>query len=248
MADQNQLELLCAEYGITLIEDAAAAVGASLDGRMAGSFGRFGVFSFNGNKILTTGGGGAVLAPSHLDRSLVRRLSSQARTSRIRFEHDRIGFNYRVSNLAASIGVAQLRSLPQRIDGRTFVRYLYESALGDVATFQCNLPNSISNQWLTTAVFPPDAARNVVRQLRQVGIESRPGFTPLHKLESFRGNRIIGPRAADRLAAGMVSLPSSGRLTEAEVGEICQITRQAVLSSGIPDEATVASASVQAVS
>jgi dTDP-4-amino-4,6-dideoxygalactose transaminase len=238
MADQSRLELLCAEYGVNLIEDAAEALGATLDGRSAGSFGRFGVFSFNGNKIVTTGGGGAVIASSPRDRSLIRRLSSQARTAGIGFEHDQVGFNYRITNPAAAIGIAQLRSLPKRIDDRAYVRYLYESSLGDVATFQADLPNSTSNRWLTTAVFPADVAPCVIENLREVGIESRPGFTPLHLLEPFRRHRFIGPGTADRIAAGMVSLPSSGRLTEMEVGEICTVTREAAVAQEDVDAIT----------
>jgi dTDP-4-amino-4,6-dideoxygalactose transaminase len=230
MADQTRLELLCAEYGVILIEDAAEALGATLDGRSAGTFGRFGVFSFNGNKIVTTGSGGAVIASSASDRSLIRRLSSQARTAGIGFEHDRVGFNYRITNPAAAIGIAQLRSLPKRIDDRAYVRFLYESSLGDVATFQADLPNSTSNRWLTTAMFPADIASSVIESLRAVGIESRPGFTPLHLLEPFRHHRLIGRGTAEHTAAGMVSLPSSGRLTEAEVTEISTVARMAVVA------------------
>lgn len=230
MADQTRLELLCSEFGVILIEDAAEALGATLDGRSAGAFGRFGVFSFNGNKIVTTGGGGAVIASSASDRSLIRRLSSQARTAAIGFEHDRVGFNYRITNPAAAIGIAQLRSLPKRIDHRAYVRFLYESSLGDVATFQADLPNSTSNRWLTTAMFPADIASSVIENLRAVGIESRPGFTPLHLLEPFRHHRLIGQGTAEHIAADMVSLPSSGRLTEAEVTEISTVARMAVVA------------------
>lgn len=232
MADQTRLELLCAEYGINLVEDAAEALGATLDGRSAGSFGRFGVFSFNGNKIVTTGGGGAVIAPSARDRALVRRLSSQARTAGSGFEHDQVGFNYRITNPAAAIGIAQLRSLPKRIDDRTYVRYLYESSLADVATFQTDLANSTSNRWLTTAAFPADLAPRIIENLRSAGIESRPGFTPLHLLEPFRHHRLIGPGTAQRVAAGMVSLPSSGWLAEVDVLGISAIARQAFDRTG----------------
>lgn len=229
VADHATIAAVCAEYEVPLIEDAAEALGASRDGVAAGRFGRVGIYSFNGNKIVTTGGGGALVSDHVHVVDHARYLSTQARQPVPWYEHDEIGFNYRMGNLNAAVGRGQLRTLPERIAGRRRVRHGYEARLGGVPGiyFQQVPPGCEPNHWLTTISIDPvlfgASANHVIHTLREERIEARHGFKPMHLQPVFASSQRIGGHVAERLFETSVSLPSGARLTDAEVAWICDV-------------------------
>jgi dTDP-4-amino-4,6-dideoxygalactose transaminase len=230
MADGPTLAALCAEYDVPLVEDAAESLGATRDGLAAGRHGRVAVLSFNGNKIVTTGGGGAIVSDDPEIVARARYLATQARQPVLWYEHHDIGFNYRMGNLNAAVGRGQLRTLPGRIEGRRRVRDAYEVALATPGiTFQRIAPGSTSNYWLTTIAIDAEAfgasADDVLTALRDAGIEARHGFKPMHLQPVFEGCDVVGGSVAERLFASCVSLPSGSALTDDEVAWICEVVR-----------------------
>jgi len=235
VADNERIAAACARFGVPLVEDAAEALGATRNGVSAGRAGTVAVLSFNGNKIVTTGGGGAVMSDDEQFVQQVRHRATQARRPVPWYEHDEIGFNYRMGNLNAAVGRGQLRTLPARIAERRRVRQGYERHLGAVpgVSFQVAPDGCEPNHWLTTVRFDPaefgaDPAA-VVAALREAGIEARHGFKPMHQQPVFQGNPIVGGAVADDLFATTVSLPSGSRLTDEQVewisGVIASVAR-----------------------
>ncbi len=214
-ADYDTLTALGDRYGIPLIEDAAEALGASYRGRQAGSFGRAGVFSFNGNKIITTSGGGMLVSDSAelIDRA--RFLATQARDPFPHYEHSVLGYNYRLSNLLAALGRAQLGGLDSRIERRRRINESYRSAFEGVAGIQL-MPIADygePNWWLTCILVDPaefGADREQIRlALESVDIESRPTWKPLHLQPVFAGVPTVGGAACARASSieGSASRP-----------------------------------------
>lgn len=231
MADGPALAAVCAEYDVPLVEDAAESLGASHSGVAAGRHGRVGVLSFNGNKIVTTGGGGAIVSddPAIVDRA--RYLATQARQPVPWYEHADIGFNYRMGNLNAAVGRGQLRTLPRRIEERRRVRDGYEAGLTSLPVrFQTIDPGSTSNYWLTTLSIEPEfgaTATEVLDALRSEGIEGRHGFKPMHLQPVFAGTECVGGSVAAGLFETCVSLPSGSFLTDEQVASICEVITSA---------------------
>jgi dTDP-4-amino-4,6-dideoxygalactose transaminase len=229
VADNTRIAAICAEHGVPLVEDAAEAVGATRDGVSAGRFGRVGIYSFNGNKIVTTGGGGAVITDDGELAARVRYLSTQARQPVPHYEHHDIGHNYRMGNINAAIGRGQLATLPDRIAQRRRVRDHYERCLGGLpgVTFQQVPEGCVPNHWLTTVQLDPDAfgasAADVLEALRNEAIEARPGFMPMHMQPVFADSPHVGGEVAATHYANSVSLPSSGRLSSDDVQMIVDV-------------------------
>jgi dTDP-4-amino-4,6-dideoxygalactose transaminase len=229
VADHASIAPVCAEYGVPLVEDAAEALGARRHGMSAGRFGDVGVLSFNGNKILTTGGGGALLSD---DPSLVTRaryLATQARQPVAHYEHTDVGFNYRMGNLNAAVGRGQLRTLPARIGERRRVRLGYERLLGALPGigFQQVPPDCSPNHWLTTITVDAEqfgaTATDVLAALHAAGIEARPGFKPMHLQPVFAGAGRVGGGVSAGLFERSVSLPSGGRITDEQVAWVADV-------------------------
>ena len=227
VADGRRLAEVCAAYDVPVIEDAAEAIGASRDGVQAGGFGRLAVLSFNGNKIVTTGGGGALVSNDSAIIARARHLATQARNPVPWYEHDEIGYNYRMGNLSAAVGRGQLRTLPERISGRRAVREAYERRLGGLpgVSFQEIPPGCEPNHWLTTIRLDPDVSAaspaDVLDALRAERIEARRGFKPMHLQPVFEGYPVVGGSVSADLFDNTVSLPSGSRLTEDDIGWIC---------------------------
>lgn len=227
----HRVREVCAEHEVALIEDAAEAFGSTRDGQPAGTLGDIGVWSFNGNKILTTGGGGALVSADPHVAQRARHLATQAKRPGPVFDHDDIGYNYRLSNLAAAVGRGQLRTLPERIAARQTVHDRYRSRLGAVpGIYFQTIPDGVTwNAWLTTIEIDPDQfgarSADVLALLHAAGIEARPGFKPMHRQDVFAGFRRIGRpmSVADQHFARSVCLPSSGRLTALDVDMIADI-------------------------
>lgn len=219
-ADYERIVALCDRYGVPLIEDAAEALGASYRGRPAASFGRCGILSFNGNKIITTSGGGALVSDDGELVARARSLASQARDPAPHYQHSEIGYNYRMSNLLAAVGLAQLRVLAERVAARRRNFELYRQGLGDLPgiAFVPEAAYGRSTRWLTVLTVEPQgfgATREDVRlALERENIESRPVWKPLHLQPVFAGCRIVGGSLAEDLFAHGLCLPSGSSLEE----------------------------------
>ena len=228
VADGDRIAAVCAAHEVPLVQDAAEAIGAFRDGVHAGRQGQVAVLSFNGNKMLTTGGGGAIMSDDAAIVSRARYLSTQARQPVPWYEHEDIGFNYRMGNLNAAVGRGQLRTLSARIDGRRRVREAYERLLGSLGgvTFQAVPDGCEPNHWLTTVVFDDSFGATtgaVLDALRSAGIEARLSFKPMHLQPVFAGHPVVGGAIAERLFERSLSLPSGSWLTDDDVAWVCDV-------------------------
>jgi dTDP-4-amino-4,6-dideoxygalactose transaminase len=238
-ADYEALAGACERYGATLIEDAAEALGADHLGRPAGSFGAAAVLSFNGNKIITTGGGGMLLTDDHRVADLARSLATQAREPVAHYEHHRIGYNYRLSNLLAAVGRAQLETLRERVGRRRQVYDLYARELAGVRGLAMMplSPLGTPNCWLTCALIDEDrfgaSAEHVVAHLAGRDVEARRTWKPLHLQPAFAGCRTVGGAVAEDLFARGLCLPSGFDLTDDEVRWVAREVAEAGESAGV---------------
>ncbi len=232
-ADYARIAPLCEQHGVPLVEDAAEALGAYAHGRPAGSFGRVGVFSFNGNKIATTSGGGAVVSDDLELLARVRHLANQAREPVLHYEHREPGFNYRLSNLAAAVGVGQLQRLDEMIARRRQINARYRAELCGAGVQSMPVPEWSSwNGWLTGLVFDEEgAAERVRKELEADDIESRPLWKPMHLQPLFAQHRILGGGISRRLFENGLCLPSSSGLTNDEVNRVIGGVRQALAAA-----------------
>ena len=230
-ADWEAILAVTQRYNVPVIEDAAEAVGATLQGRWAGTFGKVGVYSFNGNKILTTAGGGMFVSDDAALVERAHRLATQAREPAPHYEHKEVGFNYRLSNVLAGIGRGQLRWLPERIERRRALFAGYVRALGDLpgVTFMPELPGGCGTRWLTCLLIDPARAgvdRERVRlALDAANIETRPLWKPLHLQPVFSGCEAIGGGVAARLFDQGLCLPSGSSLTDEEQARVVATVR-----------------------
>ena len=228
-ADYGALLPLADAYGIPVVEDAAEALGATYRGSAAGSFGAAGVFSFNGNKIITTSGGGMLVTESAEFAARGRFLATQARDPFPHYEHSSIGYNYRLSNLLAALGRAQLGGLDSRIVRRRRINGFYRSQLGDVPGigFMPRADYGEPNYWLTCITVDPErfgADREAVRRaLEQDDIESRPTWKPLHLQPVFSERRAVGGSVCASIFEQGLCLPSGSALTDDELHRITGI-------------------------
>jgi dTDP-4-amino-4,6-dideoxygalactose transaminase len=230
-ADHAPIRAVCDEYGIPVIEDAAEALGSRADGRPAGTFGDVGVFSFNGNKVITTSGGGMLVTRDGAQADRIRHLASQARDPAPHYEHSTIGFNYRLSNLLAAVGRGQLQSLDAKVARRREVNARYRDLLGDLPgiAFLTEPAGQRWNSWLTCLTIDPaafGASTDDVRvALRREGIEARPVWKPMHLQPVFAGAPMLDTGTSARLFAQGLCLPSGSALTDDEVAEVATIVR-----------------------
>ncbi len=231
VSDGDRLAAICARFGVPLVQDAAESVGATRDGVAAGRQGAVAVLSFNGNKMVTTGGGGAIMSDDEALVDHARYLSTQARQPVPWYEHEHIGQNFRMGNLNAAVGRGQLRTLQERIAGRKRVREGYERHLGEASgaggvRFQ-SIPDSCQpNHWLTTVAFDDDfgaSPTDVLEALRSASIEARHAFKPMHLQPVFAGHPVVGGDVAGDLFDRSISLPSGSRLDDDTVADISEI-------------------------
>lgn len=225
-------------HGIAVIEDAAEALGAGwrdgpLAGRLVGSVGRVGCFSFNGNKLITTGGGGMLTTDDALLARRARHLSTQARLPGRAYDHDEIGYNYRLSNLAAALGLSQLEELPALLGARRAVAARYDEAIEGLPALRpaARAPWADPSFWLYTARLAADGAAerdHVLDAMAAAGIDARPIWSPLHTFALYADAPRIGGAAAERVFAQAVSLPSSSSLSEAAQERVVAALRTAL--------------------
>jgi dTDP-4-amino-4,6-dideoxygalactose transaminase len=220
--DYARVAAACQRYGVPLIEDAAEALGASCGARSAGAFGACAAFSFNGNKIITTSGGGMLVSDDRACVERARHLATQARDPAPHYEHSETGFNYRLSNLLAALGRAQLAGLPEKIARRRTIRARYEAELGGLRglTFLREAPYGRSNAWLTCLTIDAaafGASREDVRlHLESQDIEARPVWKPMHLQPVFRHCAVRGGAVSARLFETGLCLPSGSAMSALE--------------------------------
>jgi len=232
-ADVSPILAACERYQVPLVEDAAEALGATYGGRAPGTLGRCGIFSFNGNKIITTSGGGMLVSP---DRDLIahaRKLATQAREPAPHYQHAEIGYNYRMSNVLAAIGRAQLEVLEARVVARRRNFEYYVQKLADLPgiSFMPEAPWGRATRWLTCILVDPGqfgADRDEIRlALEREEIEARPLWKPMHLQPVFRaaGCESVGGAVAEALFERGLCLPSGSNLTEADLARVAAVIR-----------------------
>lgn len=225
-AKMDELMAICDSYGIPVIEDAAESLGSSYKGQKSGTFGKFGIYSFNGNKIITTSGGGMLVSDDVDALAQSRFLATQARDAAPHYQHSVVGYNYRMSNILAGVGRAQLEVLDERVKARRDVFDCYVEAVGgiDGVHFMPELEGTYSNRWLTVLTLDPDKVRitpyELMAALEAENIEARPVWKPLHLQPLFEECKFY-PHAEDdvvseRLFAEGLCLPSGSNMTVGE--------------------------------
>lgn len=237
----EELLLICNKYGVPMVEDAAESLGTTYRGKASGTFGEFGIYSFNGNKIITTSGGGMLVSDDTEAMRKARFLASQARDPAPHYQHSVIGFNYRLSNLLAGVGRTQLKLLESRVKARRSIFNIYYHALADLpgVNFMSELKETNTNRWLTTLTINEEKAGVSVKQLLEAfnkeNIEARPVWKPLHMQPLFQESDYYphGDRehVAERLFADGICLPSGSNLSEDEQQRVVKCFRDKFNSS-----------------
>ena len=231
-ADMDPILAVCNRYDVNVIEDAAEALGANYKGRAPGTLGRAGIYSFNGNKIITTSGGGMLVSG---DKDLIdhaRKLAAQARDPAPHYEHSEIGYNYRMSNVLAAIGRGQLEVLEDRVLVRRKNFEFYRRSLGDLpgVAFMPEAPWGRATRWLTCITVDPaefGADREAIRQaLEAENIESRPLWKPMHLQPVFASCPVVGGAVAAGLFERGLCLPSGTGMTDIDLARVADVVRR----------------------
>lgn len=234
-AKMDELLSICNYYQVPVIEDAAESLGSFYKGKPSGSFGKFGIFSFNGNKIITTSGGGMLVSNDLEAIQKCRFLATQARDPAPHYQHSEVGYNYRLSNILAGLGRSQFEVLEQRVEARRhiFNRYVQELAGIPGFTFMPELADSFSNRWLTTLTINEEEAGITVEQLLHAlstqNIEARPVWKPLHLQPLFSGVKYFPHNEHTDIAAHLfetgICLPSGSNMTEEDQMRVVQCVK-----------------------
>lgn len=232
-ANMQDILALAERYSIPVIEDAAEALGSHINGKPCGSFGRLGVLSFNGNKIITTSGGGALLSNEEELIQKARFLATQARDTAPHYQHSEIGYNYRMSNVLAAIGRGQMKVLEERIRQRRSNYDFYQQILSKRPgiSFLPEPEGSFSNRWLTTILVNPSKSRGITREtirlaLEKKNIEARPLWKPMHQQPVFRGFPFFSTGVSQRLFDQGLCLPSGSNLSTEDRSRIEKVLKR----------------------
>lgn len=231
--DMNALMRVADEHGLTVIEDATESLGSTLDGRPAGGIGHMGCYSFNGNKIITTGGGGVLVTNNEGWARRARYLTTQAKDDAEEYIHHNVGYNYRLTNIQAAFGCAQLEVLPRYVERRREIHALYRQNLREVPgiQFQEEAAGVRSNFWLTTIRVEPAAfgmeARALRQRLKERRIEARPLWQPAHLSPAHVNAHKLPCPVAEDLFAHCLSLPSCSFATDEDIGRVIEVIRHA---------------------
>ncbi|MFD0771233.1 aminotransferase class I/II-fold pyridoxal phosphate-dependent enzyme [Bacillus sp. CGMCC 1.60114] len=237
-AKMDEILSLCNEYDVPVIEDAAESLGSTYKGKASGTFGKFGIYSFNGNKIITTSGGGMLVSNDVEALEKARFLATQARDLAPHYQHSVMGYNYRMSNILAGVGRAQLEVLEERVRARRFIFERYYRELSSIPGFDFmpELENTCSNRWLTTLTIDEKEAgisiESLLGSLAEENIEARPVWKPLHMQPLFEGGKYYphneNNHVDEQLFKMGVCLPSSSNMTDEEYQRVIQCIKNAL--------------------
>lgn len=220
---------MCKKYKVPLIEDAAESLGTKYKGKYTGTYGDYGIFSFNGNKIITTSGGGMLVSDNGEKISKVRFWATQSRDQARHYQHSELGYNYRMSNIVAGIGRGQLKVLDKRVEKKKYIFEFYKRELGGLEGVEFMPINEWNepNYWLscmtvTGKVRPLD----IMVRLEEENIESRPIWKPMHMQPFFRKYDFIGEGVSEKIFENGICLPSDTKMTDDDIKRICEIIKE----------------------
>lgn len=228
-ADMDKIVELCKKHNVVLIEDAAESLGTYYKGKHTGTFGEYGVFSFNGNKIITTSGGGMVVSDNEERIAKVRFWSTQARDKARHYQHSEIGFNYRMSNIVAGIGRGQLKVLDKRVEKKKYIFEYYERDLGNLEGIEFMPINEWNepNYWLSCITLDGKVRPlDIMKALEKDNIESRPVWKPMHLQPFFERYDYVGTDVSEKLFENGVCLPSDTKMTDDDLERTCNIIKK----------------------
>lgn len=235
-ADMDEIIRICREHNAVIIEDAAESLGTTYNGKMTGTFGEYGIYSFNGNKIITTSGGGALVCNLADDERAEERIkkarfwATQSRDPARHYQHSEIGYNYRMSNIVAGIGRGQLKVLHERVAKKRYIFDFYKKAFADISDIHM-MPvdrDSVCNCWLTCITLTGEKVKplDILLSLEKENIESRPIWKPLHLQPVFEGcDYIDNGHTAERIFDCGVCLPSDTKMTDEELQRVASIVK-----------------------
>jgi len=224
-ADIQKITEICKLHGVYLIEDAAESLGATYDDKHTGTFGDFGVYSFNGNKILTTSGGGVLVSHNKVWIEKAKFYATQAKENHIYYEHEEYGYNYRMSNVLAAIGLAQMEVIEERVLKKREIFEWYREFLSDIQEikFMPEFENSRGNRWLSVLIFEKKDPEKVMQALEDINVESRPLWKPMHMQPLFKDAKKYVDGTSESLYVKGLCLASSTTMTKADVAMICKV-------------------------
>ncbi len=226
-ADIEKIADICRLHGVYLIEDAAESLGAIYNGKHTATFGDFGIYSFNGNKILTTSGGGMLVSENKEWIDKAKFYATQAKEPFIHYEHEEYGYNYRMSNVLSAIGVGQMEVIEDRVLKKRDIFEWYKEFLDDVSeiNFMPELENSRGNRWLTALTFEKTDYRKVMKALEEINVESRPLWKPMHMQPLFKDAKALVDGTSEELYNKGLCLASSTTMTKDDVKMICEVIK-----------------------
>ena len=227
-ADIEKIAKICKKNDIYLIEDAAESLGATYDGKYTGTFGDFGIYSFNGNKILTTSGGGMLVSSNEKWIKKAMFYSTQAKGPFIHYEHEEYGYNYRMSNVLAAIGVAQMEVIEDRVLKKREIYEWYKEFLKDCKEIKLmpEIKNTRGNRWLSALTFKNTNPEKVMKALDAINVESRPLWKPMHMQKLFKSSKKHVDGTSEKLYKKGLCLASSTMMTKDDVKMICDVIKE----------------------
>ncbi len=239
-ADMDSIVELCKKYNVTLIEDAAESLGTTYKGKYTGTFGDYGIFSFNGNKIITTSGGGMLVSDNEERIAKVRFWATQARDNARHYQHSELGYNYRMSNVVAGIGRGQLKVLDQRVAKKKCIFEFYKRELGGLEGVEFMPVNEWNepNYWLSCIRLNGDVKPiDIMKALEKENIESRPVWKPMHMQPVFESYDFIGEGFSEKIFKSGVCLPSDTKMTDEDLNRVCNAIKELWINVEVYKEA-----------
>lgn len=230
-AELEEIVDICKKHNVTLIEDAAESLGTKYKGKYTGTFGDFGVYSFNGNKIITTSGGGMLVSNNKDKIDKVKFWATQSRENARHYEHKEVGYNYRMSNISAGIGRGQLRVLEDRVNKKNYIFNFYKDKLQDIDGIEFMPINDWNspNCWLSCLILKNGSSPlKLIEDLERVNIETRPIWKPMHLQPVFSKYDFVGTGISETIFQMGLCLPSDTKLTDNELARICDAIKSSL--------------------
>ena len=227
-ADMDKIMEICNTHGVPVIEDAAESLGTTYKGKHTGTFGDYGIYSFNGNKIITTSGGGMLVSNNEEKTKKVRFWATQARDQARHYQHSELGFNYRMSNIVAGIGRGQLKVLEQRVAKKKYIFEFYKRELGSLESVEFMPINEWNepNYWLSCIILNGQVRPiDIMEALENENIESRPIWKPMHMQPVFKEFDFIGEGVSEKIFENGVCLPSDTKMTDEDLNRVCNVIK-----------------------